>query len=108
MSEESKEPQTEEAPIEEDHHDRPSIPPNVMPGMWFQFYMGEDRPPRRCKLSVILVEDASLMFVNHKGVLLVEKSFDEFNEEAANGTTKMIMGHSAFDHAFKSVITRLD
>lgn len=98
----------EEAPIEEDTHDKPSIPPNVMPGMWFQVYMGEDCPPRRCKLSVILVEDASLMFVNHKGELLVEKSFDEFNEEVANGTTKMIMGHSAFDHAFKAVINRLD
>lgn len=98
----------EEAPIEEDTHDKPSIPPNVMPGMWFQVYMGEDHPPRRCKLSVILVEDASLMFVNHKGELLVEKYFDEFNEEVANGTTKMIMGHSAFDHAFKAVINRLD
>jgi len=98
----------EELPIEEDTGDRPSIPPNVMPGMWFQVYMGEDHPPRRCKLSVILVEDANLMFVNHKGELLVEKSFDEFNEEVANDTTKMIMGHSAFDHAFKSVINRLD
>ena len=98
----------EEAPIEEDTSDRPTIPANVMPGMWFQVYMGEDKPPRRCKLSVILVEDTILMFVNHKGELLIEKSFDEFNEEIANETTKMIMGHSAFDHAFKAVIGRLD
>lgn len=98
----------EEAPIEEETGDRPTIPSNVMPGMWFQVYMGEDQQPRRCKLSVILVEDASMMFVNHKGELLIEKSFDEFNEEIANETTKMIMGHSAFDHAFKAVIGRLD
>lgn len=104
----AKEEPVEEAPIEEDTGDRPAIPPNIMPGMWFQIHMGEGNPPRRCKLSVILVEDASLMFVNYKGELLAEKSFDEFNEEVANGTTTMIMGHSAFDHAFKAVIDRLD
>ena len=70
--------------------------------------MGDDQPARRCKLSVIIVEDANLMFVNHKGELVIEKSFDEFNQEVANNQTKMIMGHSAFDNAFKSVINRLN
>lgn len=98
----------EEAPIEEEIINRPEIPANVMPGMWFQIFMGEDEAPRRCKLSVIIVEDANLMFMTHKGELIAEKSFDEFNEELTNGTSKMIMGHSAFDHAFKSVIDRLN
>jgi len=98
----------EEAPIEEETTEKATIPANVMPGMWFQVYMGEDNAARRCKLSVIIVEDANLMFVNHKGELVIEKSFDEFNEEIANESTKMIMGHSAFDHAFKTVIDRLN
>jgi len=99
----------EEAPIEEeDTTVKPSIPSNIMPGMWFQVYMGEDHAVRRCKLSVIIVEDANLMFVNHKGELVTEKSFDEFNDELSHDKTKMIMGHSAFDHAFKSVINRLN
>ena len=98
----------EEAPIEEEVIDKPSIPANIMPGMWFQIFMGADKTPRRCKLSVILVEDANLMFVNHKGELVAEKSFDEFNEEVANGSTSMIMGHSAFENAFKTVINRLN
>ena len=98
----------EEPPIEEDTAERQDIPANVMPGMWFQVYMGEDNTVRRCKLSVIIVEDANLMFVNHKGELVTEKSFAEFNEEVANDTTKMIMGHSAFDYAFKSVIDQLN
>ena len=98
----------EEAPIEEEIADKTPMPSNIMPGMWFQVYMGEDNVPRRCKLSVIIVEDENLMFVNHKGELITEKSFDEFNNEVANETTKMIMGHSAFDHAFKSVINRLN
>ena len=98
----------EETPIEEATHDKQAIPSNIMPGMWFQIYMGEDRAVRRCKLSVILVEDANLMFVNHKGELVAEKSFDEFNTEIANETTKVIMGHSAFENAFKTVINRLN
>jgi len=99
----------EEAPVEEeDEAVKPSIPSNVMPGMWFQVYMGEDHAVRRCKLSVIIVEDANLMFVNHKGELVTEKSFDEFNDEISHDKTKIIMGHSAFDHAFKSVINRLN
>ncbi len=84
------------------------IPANIMPGMWFQVHMGEDKTARRCKLSVIIIEDANLMFVNHKGELVTEKTFDEFNAEVANNTTKMIMGHSAFDHAFKSVINKIN
>jgi len=98
----------EEAPIEEEPAgEKPTLPSNIMPGMWFQIYIGEDQVARRCKLSVIIVEDANLMFVNHKGELIAEKSFDEFKEEIATNKSKMIMGHSAFDHAFKAVIDRL-
>jgi hypothetical protein len=99
----------EEAPIEEEPTgDKPTLPSNIMPGMWFQVYMGEDQIARRCKLSVIIVEDANLMFVNHKGELITEKSFDEFKDEIASNKSKVIMGHSAFDHAFKAVIDRLN
>jgi len=98
----------EETIIEEESTEQAAIPSNIMPGMWFQVFMGDDQPPRRCKLSVIIVEDANLMFVNHKGELVSEKSFDEFNQEVASNKTKMIMGHSAFDNAFKSVINRLN
>jgi len=98
----------EEPPVEVDSGSKPKMPPNIMPGMWFQLYMGEDQIPRRCKLSVIILEDSNLMFVNHKGELIIEKSFDEFNEEIASNKSKMIMGHSAFDNAFKSVINRLN
>lgn len=96
-----------EPPVEE-AVSKPVIPPNIMPGMWFQVYMGEDQIPRRCKLSVIIPEDSNLMFVNYKGELITEKSFDEFNDEIASSRSKMIMGHSAFDNAFKSVINRLN
>ncbi len=86
---------------------KPELPPNVMPGMWFRVYMGEDSPARRCKLSVIIVEDSNLVFVNHVGEIVVEKSFDEFKQELENDLSAVIMGHSVFDHALSSVITRL-
>ncbi len=98
----------EEPPVFDVTEEKQDVPANVMPGMWFQVYMGEDKEIRRCKLSVIIAEDANLMFVNHKGELVTEKSFDEFNKEVANETTKVIMGHSVFDHAFKSVVNHLD
>jgi hypothetical protein len=99
----------EEAPIEEpDTQDKTTLLSGVMPGMWFQIYMGEGKTDRRCKLSVIIMEDENMMFVDHKGALIAEKSFEEFNDEVANDKTKMIMGHSAFDHAFKRVIKRLN
>jgi hypothetical protein len=96
-----------ETSLEEDTSTQ-AIPPNIMPGMWFHIHMGEDKKPRRCKLSVILIEDAKLMFANHKGELVVEKTFDEFNEEVSTEATFVIMGHSAFEHAFKTVINHLD
>ena len=86
---------------------KPALPSNVMPGMWFHVYMGEDSPARRCKLSVIIMEDSNMVFVNHAGEIVVEKGFEEFEQELKNGQTTVIMGHSVFDHALNSVITRL-
>jgi hypothetical protein len=86
---------------------RPKLPHNIMPGMWFQVYIGDDKPARRAKLSVIIVEDSKLVFVNHNGDIIVEKEFDEFTHEIEEGRSKVIMGHSIFDHALSSVIGQL-
>jgi hypothetical protein len=67
--------------------------------MWFQIYNGEDRAQRRCKLSVIILEDQKLEFVNYQGV--------EFLQEMADGKSKAIMGRSVFDYALSSVVTSL-
>jgi hypothetical protein len=86
---------------------RQTLPRDIMPGMWFEVYIEENKPIRRCKLSVIIVEDAKLIFVNHAGDLVIEKNFDEFRQELDLGSSKLIMGHSVFDHALSSVITHL-
>ena len=100
----------EKEPIkpEPPHVPETKLPSNVMPGMWFQITIDEGRTTRRCKLSVIIVEDEKLIFVTHDGEVIAEKSFKEFTEELAKGTAQVIMGHSVFDYALNSVITKLE
>jgi len=92
--------------LEPAHVPETTLPSNVMPGMWFQIATANGRA-RRCKLSVIIVEDEKLIFVTHDGELIAEKSFREFTEELDLGTSTVIMGHSVFDYALNSVITKL-
>lgn len=93
-------PEVEEEP-------KQKLPPNVMPGMWFKVFVDADSPPRRCKLSVIIVEDSNLVFVNYSGEVIVEKSFDDFTKELATNESQVIMGHSVFDHALNTAITSI-
>jgi hypothetical protein len=95
------------AVTKEDTPPAPRLPTNITPGMWFHIYIGEDKAARRAKLSVIIMEDSKLVFVNHNGDIIVEKSFDEFIDEIEQGKSRMIMGHSVFDHALHSVIGQL-
>lgn len=90
-------PEVEQAP-------KQTLPPNVMPGMWFKVNTGDESRARRCKLSVIVVEDSNLVFVNYAGEVVIEKSFDEFTEELNTDKSKIIMGHSVFDHALHTAI----
>jgi len=104
----------ENKPIDEEPNEpvglegpKPNLPTSAVPGSWFQLYMGEDQIARRCKLSVVILEDSNMMFVNHRGELIIEKSFSDFETEMAENKTTVIMEHSVFDHALKSVITQL-
>ena len=94
--------------LEPAHVPKVTLPSNIMPGMWFQISTGEGNPARRCKLSVIIVEDEKLIFVTHDGEVVAEKSFEEFTHELDKNISKVIMGHSVFDYALNSVITKLE
>jgi hypothetical protein len=90
------------------HVPKTKLPSSIMPGMWFQISTGDGNPTRRCKLSVIIVEDEKLIFVTHDGEVVAEKSFEEFTKELDKDISKVIMGHSVFDYALNSVITKLE
>ena len=89
---------------EEDESPKLQLPSNIVPGMWFQIYNGEDKAQRRCKLSVVILEDQKLVFVNYQGEIIIEKDLREFLDEIADGKSKVIMGHSVFDYALSSVV----
>ncbi|MCK5263061.1 MAG: DUF1631 family protein, partial [Gammaproteobacteria bacterium] len=70
---------------EEDESPKLQLPSNIVPGMWFQIYNGEDKAQRRCKLSVIILEDQKLVFVNYQGEIVIEKELGAFLDEIADG-----------------------
>jgi len=84
------------------------LPEGVTPGAWFIVYNGEDRPVRRLKLAVILVHDASMVFVDHLGNVVIEKDASEFTEEIEKGLSGLIMQHSVFDHALHTALETIE
>lgn len=78
------------------------LPSDVRPGVWFQVAL-DNKHIRRLKLSVIIMEEALLVFVDHNGERVVEKDAETFAGELKNGDAQLIMHHSVFDHALGSV-----
>ena len=83
------------------------LPKEVKPGMWFELFDGDNKPARRLKLSVIIMEEAQLIFVNRQGVKILEKNAEVFAKELEQETSKIIADHSIFDQALTNVITAL-
>ena len=83
------------------------LPAEVRPGVWFEIYNGEDSPPRRLKLSVIIMEDAELVFVDRLGVREMTKDAALFADELSQDKSRFIADHSIFDHALSHVISSL-
>lgn len=77
---------------------------DTKPGAWYEIYTGEDKALRRLKLSIILNDAAKLIFVDRKGVKVIEKDAAEFAEELENNRSRIIADHSTFDHALSKVI----
>lgn len=83
------------------------LPSNIRPGVWFKVYTGEQTTARRVKLSVIIMEEAKLIFVDRIGVKVLEKDAEIFSEELNSELSLIIADHSAFDHALGMVINSL-
>ena len=63
----------------------------------------ENKRSRRLKLSIILIEEALLVFVDHDGNRVTEREADVFADELESGKSNLIMNHSVFDSAMSSV-----
>lgn len=80
------------------------LPENVKPGVWFEVFNGEDKAIRRLKMSTILTEAAKIIFVDRKGVKVLEKDAGDFLEELSHDQSRVLADHSTFDHALGKVI----
>lgn len=83
------------------------LPANVKPGAWFEIFDGDDRPVRRLKLSVIILEDARLVFVDRLGANVLDKYADIFADELETRKSILIADQSIFDRALGRVIGSL-
>jgi len=83
------------------------LPAYVKVGAWFEIYNGEDRPVRRLKMSVILLETAKIVFVDRRGVKGIEKDAGVFAEELEIDKSRIIADHSTFDNALGKVISMM-
>lgn len=77
------------------------------PGVWYEIYNGEGRAIRRLKLSVILTDAAQLIFVDRKGVKVIEKDAGDFALELKENRSRVLADHSTFDHALGRVMNSL-
>lgn len=77
---------------------------STKPGAWYEIYNGEGKAIRRLKLSVILTDAAQLIFVDRKGVKVIEKDAEVFAKELEQDRSRMLADHSTFDHALGQVM----
>jgi len=80
---------------------------STKPGVWYELYNGEGKAIRRLKLSVILTDAAQLIFVDRKGVKVIEKDAEEFAKELEENRSRVLADHSTFNHALGNVISAL-
>lgn len=83
------------------------LPTDVKQGVWFEIYNGEHKALRRVKLSVILFDEAKLVFVDRHGNKVIEKFANEFVEELNESKSKIIADHSIFNHALGQIINSI-
>ena len=83
------------------------LPTDVKQGVWFEIFNGDNRPLRRVKLSVILFDEAKLVFVDRHGDKVIEKFANEFIEELNSNKSKIIADHSIFNHALGQIINSI-
>ena len=83
------------------------LPTDVKQGVWFEIYNGEHKALRRVKLSVILFDEAKLVFVDRHGNKVIEKFANEFVEELNENKSKIIADHSIFNHALGQIINSI-
>ena len=80
------------------------MPDFIQAGEWFEVFTDYSHPVRRLKLSVIMDEQARLVFVDYIGNKVIEKDLKTFITELKNDQSRLINDHSIFEYALSMVI----
>ena len=83
------------------------LPKTVKIGAWFEIFNGNDHIIRRLKLSMIMYDDAKLVFVDRIGNKVLEKTATQLLEELNTNKSRLIADHSIFNNALGNVINSL-
>jgi len=83
------------------------LPKEARLGTWFEVYNGEYNARRRLKLSIILYDDAMLIFVDRVGNKVMEKHAEDFLDELETNKSRLLIDESICHHALNKVIGML-
>lgn len=84
-----------------------NLPECVKPGAWFKVYERDGAPTQVLKLSVLLLEQARLIFVDRHGSKRAEKTAQQFALELNEHKSRPIGDASAFNNALDGLAQRL-
>ena len=88
---------TAAAPTTNNHlDDIASLPASVKPGIWCEIYISSNSPARRLRLSLINTQTGQLIFVNRKGIKMLEKHAADFTKELKNGLSRIYKHDALF------------
>jgi len=96
-----------EKKLRESKEELAKLPSEAKLGTWFEVYNGEYNAHRRLKLSIILYDDAMLVFVDRVGNKVMEKHAIEFLKELENNQSRLLVDESICHHALNKVISML-
>ena len=80
------------------------VPSIIQPGSWFEVFSDYSHPVRRLKLSIIIEDQARLVFVDYMGNKVIEKDLEAFMIELKHDQSRLINDHSIFEYALSMVI----
>ncbi len=107
LSEEDDENSPTQAKVEAAREKIKKLPEYVKTNSWFEVFTGETSAVRRLKLSMIVMDEARLVFVNRQGMNVIEKDAETFIAELESKRSRLIEDRLVFDHALSQVITSI-
>jgi hypothetical protein len=83
------------------------LPSTVKVGEWFDLYTGDNHAAQCLKLSVITLDSARLIFVDHRGVKGMEKDAESFAEELSRRLSRRVLTKPSLTDTWNDIISKI-